>query len=77
MAQNDSNRHGFNGNIMDYNQQNGHFGNQKPFSRRQQYLEEKLLCHKLRTFVILKAVLGVVAIIAIVPIIIGTILLLT
>jgi hypothetical protein len=77
MAQDDSTTHGFNGYMLDNSQQYGHFDYPKPFFRRQQYMAEKLLCHKLRTFVIIKAVLGLVAIIAIVPIIIGAILLFT
>ncbi len=77
MVQADSTTHGFNGNMLDNSQQYRHFDYQKPFFRRQQYMAEKLLCQKLRTFVIIKAVFGIVAIIAIIPIIIGAILLFT
>ncbi|MFZ4548818.1 MAG: hypothetical protein ACOYN4_15325 [Bacteroidales bacterium] len=77
MGLNDNTEHDFNGNIQGNYHYYKHYDYQNAFSRRQQYLAEKLLCHKLRTFVIIKTVVGVVAILAIVPILIGAILLLT
>ncbi len=77
MGLDDSNKHDLNSKILGNSQIFRHYDNQGPFYRKQQYMAEKLLCQKLRTFVIIKTVLGVAAIIAIVPIIIGAILLLT